>query len=386
VILFLAVTTAADEDDITDCSKCRRIITDVATLPCLDSLCAECFQELCNARSESSADVITCPRCGEQFQLSTDNLSTLSSHGFVGTLMALRKISNLNLPDDNCDICKESAMNSDPVAAAEYFCMECRQRMCAVCSRRHPGCTATKNHNIVGLGLESAKTEIQRHRMKPFTPFCAYHRDNAAVYCCQCSVGLCSQCQTVHSGHELEALTEHTHVQLTNKMKSLGDRLHQVLDECKEKTGRVQKLLLDRKIGMTVAEKKINDKADELVSLVQKQRDDLLNTLHSRNERTISSLDSVSGRLLSALSANKRTARFAEELAEKGSVEDMLLNYRVLNDRVAGLCNVSDISSVPVESDRSVLPSSLIDEVCSSLDSQSTPLFPLLFFLPVFCD
>jgi len=151
-----------------------------------------------------------------------------------------------------------------------------------------------------------------------------------------------------------------------------------VYDKCKDKTERVQKLFVDRKTGMTLAEKKINDKADELISLIQKQRDDLLNSLHSQNDGTISSLESVSGRLSSALSANNRAARFAEELVEKGSVEDMLLNYRVLNERVTGVRNMSDISSVTVDSDCSVSAASPIDDVCTSLDSQST-CFPVLF-------
>jgi len=364
---------AVDEDsDITSCSKCRRLSTDPTVLPCLDLLCTECFQEVYG----NSSGVAVCPRCGDQFQLPMDELSAVPARSFVGTLVALRKILNQNLDDDNCEICKQLATNSGPVAAAEYCCVECRQRLCAGCARQHPLCTATRNHTIAGFGLDSANTVLHDHKVQ--TPCCAIHKDCAAVHCYQCGIGLCSRCQNMCSGHELEVLTDHTHSHLTDKMKSLSDQLRQVYDNCKDKTERVQKLFVDRKTGMTLAEKKINDKADELISLIQKQRDDLLNSLHSQNDGTISSLESVSGRLSSALSANKRAARFAEELVEKGSVEDMLLNYRVLNERVTGVRNMSDISSVTVDSDCSVSAASLIDDVCTSLDSQST-CFPVLF-------
>ena len=93
-----------------------------------------------------------CPRCGDQFHL-PNHSQALPDHGFVDTLVALKKIANENLEDDNCDICKQL---QELVVAAKY-CIECRQMMCAVCARRHPLFSSSKNHNIVGLGLESAK-------------------------------------------------------------------------------------------------------------------------------------------------------------------------------------------------------------------------------------
>jgi len=192
------------------------------------------------------------------------------------------------------------------------------------------------------------------------------------VHCYQCSVGLCSQCQNMHSSHEVEVLTDQTSSQLTNRVKSLSDQIHQVLDASKEETGRVQKLLLDRRNGISLAEKKINDKADELISLIQKQRDDLLNRLHSRNDQTISVVKATSVSLSSTLLASKTALKFAKELLERGSLEDMLLNFKMLNDRVTRLCrNICDINSVLGDSDCSnVSPASLIDGVCAPQDSQ----------------
>jgi len=175
-----------------------------------------------------------------------------------------------------------------------------------------------------------------------------------------------------YSNHELEVLTDDTYSQLTHNVKSLRDQLHQQLDACVSERSRVQKLLSDRRNGLELAEKSINDKADEIVSLIQKERDDLLSALHLRNDQSIGSLDAVSVELSSGVSGSKKALTFAKELLEKGSVEDMLLNYRILNDRVTRHRGMSVDSSVPDDSiNNDVSPASLIRDVCTSLDSQS---------------
>ena len=76
----------------------------------------------------------------------------------------------------------------------------------------------------------------------------------------------------------------------------------------------------------------------------------------------------------------KKALRFARELSEKGSVEDMLLNNRMLHNRVTSLRDMSLPvgSSVSDDSDSNdVSPASLIRDVCASLNSQSKSLFSL---------
>jgi len=163
-------------------------------------------------------------------------------------------------------------------------------------------------------------------------------------------------------------LTEDTHSKLTNTVKCLADSLHQQFDECKEKTKQVQKLLLDRRNG----EKEIRDKADELILLIQQQRDQLLNRLHSHNDRTTSTLEAVAGSLSLGLLAKKQALQFTEELLDKGSIEDMLLNYRMLSAQVTKLHQMSD-GSLQLDDSvcNDVSPASLIQDLCTSLDSQS---------------
>ena len=110
-----------------------------------------------------------------------------------------------------------------------------------------------------------------------------------------------------------------------------------------------------------------------MISLIQKQRDDLLTVLHSQNDETIGRVVSDTESLSSTLLANKKTLRFAVELSEKGSVEDMLLNYGVLNARVTRIrSNLTGGSSVFDDSTgNDVSPATLINNVCTSLDSQS---------------
>ena len=354
---------ADDDDDVTNCCKCRQLITDPTMLPCLDSLCTKCFTEVCDTHRVSTDGVAKCPRCGSRFRIS----EAMPHHGFMDTLVALKRIANQNVVDDNCDICKQYAIAFQPVAAAEYYCFQCRQRICAACSRPHGVFSATKNHKLVGLGQDSARQVLSMN--KTFFPFCANHNDmHASVHCYQCGVSLCSQCHIPHFDHEVEGLTDDTHSQLTNKVKCLTKNLRQQFEECKTRKAQVQKLLY----VVDIAEKEIRARADEMISLIQKQRDDLVKKLRSQNEQTVRTLEAVSESLSSGLSAKKQALRFAEELLAKGSVEDMLLNCRMLNVQVSRLHDMSDGSSQlenTICSD--VSPPSLIHNICSSPDSQS---------------
>ena len=252
---------------------------------------------------------------------------------------------------------------------------------------------ATKSHNVVGLGIDSAEQVLET--LKSHFPRCASHKErHAVVHCYECSIGLCSQCQNIHPSHEVEVLTDQTYSQHTHKVKTLSEQMRQVLYACKEKTGQVEKLLVDRKTGISLAEKQISDKADELISLIQRQRDDLLNRLHSGNDQIIASLETVSSSLSHTFLADKRAARFVKELLGKGSLEDMLLNYDMLKSRVTKLHDMSADVSVPGDSDcNDVSAAALIHNICTSLDSQSksfsqcvivdNPIKRLYFLQPV---
>jgi len=360
-------TVSGEDVDITDCAKCRQLITDPTTLPCLDSLCAKCFSEVCDAYRDNSAGVAACPRCGDQFYMPISGRHSLPDRGFVDTLVTLRKIASQNLADDNCETCKQLATNSEPVVAAEFYCIECRLRICAVCCGPHRVFPLTKNHTVVGLGLDSAKRVLRM--IQSSGPACGNHKDKfATIHCYQCYAGLCSECESVHSGHEFETLTDQTFSQLSDKVKSLRDQILPV----HEKTSHVQKQLVDRRNGIRVAEKMINDKADEMISLIQRQRNELLNRLHSLNDQSvITAAEADSGRLSSA---SGTALKFTSELMDRGSLEDLLLNYHMLSDRVTKLCSMFNVSSVvqchAVCSD-DVSPTSLIHNVCTSPNSYS---------------
>ena len=109
-----------------------------------------------------------------------------------------------------------------------------------------------------------------------------------------------------------------------------------------------------------------------MISLIQKQRDDLLTVLHSQNDETIRRLVSHTKSLSLTLLANKKALRFAVELSEKGSVEDMLLNYHVLNARVTKIRSNLTGGSSDDSTGNDVSSATLINNVCTSLDSSKS--------------
>jgi len=140
--------------------------------------------------------------------------------------------------------------------------------------------------------------------------------------------------------------TNHVDISATaHSMKSLCDQLRQQFDACKKEIDRVQNLLNNICSAIADAETEINDKADEKISLIQKQRDDLLSSLYSRNDSLNRSLGAVCANISSCLSVNIGTAKLTGELLEKCVFGGMPLNFSSLSRQVSRLCSFPDVLS-----------------------------------------
>ena len=105
-----------------------------------------------------------------------------------------------------CDMC-------DGAAVADVGCTECQKRLCASCRQVHDQVAGAASHSLTPL-VQDTTTEKASTKLKSYRGgssrrnTCKIHGQEVILFCIQCNVTLCRQCQnTSHGGHVTEQLT-----------------------------------------------------------------------------------------------------------------------------------------------------------------------------------
>ena len=105
-----------------------------------------------------------------------------------------------------CDVC-------DGAAVADVGCTECQKRLCSSCRQVHDQFAGAASHSLTPL-VQDITTEKAWTKLKSYRGgssrrnICKIHGQEVILFCIQCNVTLCRQCQnTSHGGHVTEQLT-----------------------------------------------------------------------------------------------------------------------------------------------------------------------------------
>jgi len=147
VCVYRIVETKVDTEDLTQCCQCHKLMKNPVLLPCSDAFCQTCLTD---------SDV--CPTCGEALEMSSEAASNYRDK-FLSRLVELRSVEvDLCPARDRCELCE--VLPGDE-SYADYYCMDCHQRLCAECQCRHRRGTFTVNHTIVQLGTTVSNDLLQ---------------------------------------------------------------------------------------------------------------------------------------------------------------------------------------------------------------------------------
>ena len=101
----------------------------------------------------------------------------------------------------------------DGAAVADVGCTECQKRLCSSCRQVHDQVAGAASHSLTPL-VQDTTTEKASTKLKSYRGgssrrnTCKIHGQEVILFCIQCNVTLCRQCQnTSHGGHVTEQLT-----------------------------------------------------------------------------------------------------------------------------------------------------------------------------------
>jgi len=290
-------TAASVTIDLTTCPICLDVFDNPKSLPCLHAFCLKCLEGY--FKDKCPGDEEHCPVCRKEFQIPSDGLGCLQHHFFVQRLVEVRKVSSEEFREVPCIVClEESDGNSEEIAIATIYCVDCKQKLCERCSRPHRR-WAGGAHQLKPLGAELEQELIQLK-----TSFCDKHKDEQVkLYCHKCDENICLMCSAVkhrnHESGEIPEVAENFRSRIDDHDKQIVSNISALRHIIKQTKQGLSKFFSDA----DNIEKAIREASDEIKHLVDNQTSKLVSELQMAKSDGAKQAEAVQDRLQLALVA-----------------------------------------------------------------------------------
>ncbi|XP_063428509.1 uncharacterized protein LOC134711675 isoform X2 [Mytilus trossulus] len=235
-------------------------------LPCLHTFCSTCLKKL------MKNNLITCPTCHDNSKTSGDSLETYQIDFTRKDLVSFHK-KFCQSSKVECDRCAENK--------AEFWCCDCENFSCSGCNKSHERNKKWKTHKVVSITEIKDPSHFQHevlcsrkgHKNKPLEFYCTGK---------SCKKAVCGTCWKVDHSDK----TQHTPTDIEDQFVEERDSLFKKAEKLNEKQIQItnlQKRIDEEAYDVTKqtisAEFEISSFFNQCIKLLEKRRDDLLETV-----------------------------------------------------------------------------------------------------------
>jgi len=200
-----------------ECPLCKDTYREPKTLGCLHSFCLECL-EIYAERNHSNVN-LSCPICRTPFQ--KQQLVDLPTDSFIlNALNTYNSLANSVFQKDN-----QHVLCLDKENEATYYCLECQEYLCEICSKTHQNAKITMKHQVIPI--EEIKNHVQINSIPKSNPhtYCQIHQhEELKLFCDDCKEPICSLCVPKHPSTKILTLVD----VIENEKQTLSDLINMV--------------------------------------------------------------------------------------------------------------------------------------------------------------
>lgn len=324
-----------------ECPVCLGTFDQPKVLPCQHTFCLACLDRL-----RSPDNHVTCPICQRIAVLPPDGgASRLPTNFFLVQLMDVSRPSAAVKDRDEeekevycCDACVysssffASSATSAAVAVAESFCVDCAQNLCRACVNAHSGIRALWHHRLSAIdAAATAKDSGDRRRKQLLFAaanrpiYCVDHPTNEiAFYCRDCSASICVKCGFLrHRNHECADVEDKA-----NESRQEIDRMVEVIShkisDCRSVDQDLNRELSSFDETVEKIRKQITDRAEEVISCVRRQEQDLLKAVKLFEKQFRLSIEILSEKVETKVGNMEAFVQFCRQLRDSGTHNDVI--------------------------------------------------------------
>jgi len=133
-----------------------------------------------------------CPLCRKDFAIPEGGIDILPKNIFVMKVMSIKDLSSCEKEALICDLCGSGDESVSTDRKATMYCLDCQQKLCAMCYSYHTKFKQTALHKSVDL-----PEKITEDSLSAGCPpsFCEKHKDKLIeIYCFDCKEVSCMMC------------------------------------------------------------------------------------------------------------------------------------------------------------------------------------------------
>ena len=225
------MATAKQLDDITECPICTEVYTDPRVLPCGHTYCIKCIEAW--SKDKQPGDKLACPLCRKEFVVPDNGVKDLPKNFFVANFLQIKALSTVDSKTSPCEACGGDDESEPGVQnVALVYCVECQMKLCQNCERVHKRLRSSRLHKLIGIG-DKVDAEKLYQSLPP--TFCDQHHDEKLkLYCFDCKAAMCMMCYIKsHNGHKCSDVNEVVD-EFRKQMASDVDNVADGVRKCRE--------------------------------------------------------------------------------------------------------------------------------------------------------
>ncbi|XP_033104711.1 E3 ubiquitin-protein ligase TRIM56-like, partial [Anneissia japonica] len=166
-----------DKKDL-ECAICLNRFHQPKTLKCMHTYCLQCIEKWVETHGK-----MKCPTCGQEHDLTKEDLKQLTSKTMISQLLEYIKKTEEQKPT-KCSFC-----DNQPA----YHCSRCQLYLCrGQCFECHEKIPATNDHPLYTLDMKEQDGSSDKKTKCP-----AHSNITIEFYCCTCNKSACKQCEHI---------------------------------------------------------------------------------------------------------------------------------------------------------------------------------------------
>jgi len=300
--------------NITDCSICLESFKEPKLLPCIHTFCLQCLHTYCENKKPD--EELACPLCRKVFSLPSGEAKNLPNNVFMIQLQQVNKLADTAEGQDSnklrvCEWCSDSESR----VTATSYCIECDQHICERCAVVHKKQKVTMSHRVV----RDNELPSLEERIKLVTGYCDQHPGEMERFCCtDCKLVMCYKCfEEKHSDHKWMDVTK-----AAEKFREqLKDDIEKVAARSLKNNKKTEQLKRDMQAFMekvTSTENEISNKYDQLVSLIQSHKSELMEELNMFKDKIVKRMETENDEFERQFVITESFKRYCLEMINKG--------------------------------------------------------------------
>ena len=211
------------------------------------------------------------------------------------------------------------------------YCVECQVKLCQNCERAHKGLKLTRSHKLMAIG-DGLNIETLYQSIPP--TFCSQHEEESLkIYCFDCKSAICMMCYIKsHNGHkwsDVKEVVDDFRKQMTSDVGSIAAGA----DKCREMLESLENEKNDFVEQITKAGMEISEKAEQLKQMIDVHREKLMNELSSMKQKRMKEIESLREEIERQLLSMESYKKYVDEVRQKGTACDIARAASGLHDR-----------------------------------------------------